>query len=153
MVYVAFRFDLRFAPGGILALVHDAFVTLGIYVVMRKEINITLVAALLTVIGYSINDTIVIYDRIRENMTRLRGKTLYELINISTSQMFSRTLITSGTAVLSISAFMFLGSPAIRDIAFALIIGMALGTYSTIYVAAPVTEWMDKRFFRRIQKA
>lgn len=147
MVYVAFRFDLRFAPGGILALLHDALITVGVYVLVQKEVNLTTVAALLTIVGYSINDTIVVFDRIRENMGRMRDKTLSELINISTSQMLSRTIITSGTTLLSVSAFFIWGTAVIQDIAFALFIGILVGTYSSIYIAAPTTEWMDRRFF------
>ncbi len=149
MVYVAFRFDLRFAPGGVIAMFHDAIITLGIYVLVRKPINLTTIAALLTIIGYSINDTIVVYDRIRENMGKMRGKSLYELINLSTSQMFSRTVVTSGTTLLSVLAFFIWGTSVIKDIAFALMIGILVGTYSSIYIAAPTTEWMDKRFFKR----
>jgi len=149
MVYVAFRFDLRFAPGGVLAMMHDAIITVGIYVLVQKEVNLTTVAALLTIIGYSINDTIVVFDRIRENMGRLRDKTLAELINISTSQMLSRTIVTSGTTLLSVSAFFIWGTAVIQDIAFALFIGILIGTYSSIYIAAPATEWMDRRFFSR----
>ncbi|QQR89658.1 MAG: protein translocase subunit SecF [Myxococcales bacterium] len=148
MVYVAFRFDLRFAPGGVLAMVHDAIITIGLFVLLRKEINLSTVAALLTIMGYSINDTIVIFDRIRENMQRMRDKSLRELINISTSQMLSRTITTSGTTVLSVSAFFIWGTPVIQDIALAMVIGVVVGTYSSIYIAAPVTEWMDRRFFR-----
>ena len=147
MVYVAFRFDLRFAPGGVLAMFHDAVITLGIYVLVQKEVNLTTVAALLTILGYSINDTIVVYDRIRENMGRYRDKSLRELINLSTSQMLSRTIVTSGTTLLSVIAFFIWGTPVIKDISFALFCGIVIGTYSSIYVAAPVTEWMDKRFF------
>jgi len=149
MIYVAFRFDLRFAPGGVIALLHDAFFTVGVLVLLQKEVNLTTVAALLTIVGYSINDTIVVYDRIRENMQRLRQKTLYELINISTSQTLSRTILTSATTLISISAFFIWGTPVIRDFALALFVGILVGTYSSIYIAAPVTEWMDKRFFRR----
>jgi preprotein translocase subunit SecF len=149
MVYVAFRFDLRFAPGGVLAMAHDVIITMGIYVLVQKEVNLTTVAALLTILGYSINDTIVVFDRIRENMGRMRDKTLFELINISTSQMLSRTIVTSGTTLLSIAAFFVWGTDVIRDIAFALFIGILIGTYSSVYIAAPVTEWMDRRFFRR----
>lgn len=148
MVYVAFRFDLRFAPGGVLAMFHDAIITLGVFIVLQKQVNLTTVAALLTIVGYSINDTIVVYDRIRENMSKLRKTTLRELINISTSQMLSRTIITSGTTLLSMSAFFIWGTDVIRDIAFAMLIGIAVGTYSSVYIAAPVTEWMDKRLFR-----
>lgn len=150
MVYVAFRFDLRFAPGGVIALLHDALITIGVYVLVQKEVNLTTVAAILTIMGYSINDTIVVYDRIRENMARLRERSLKELINVSTSQMLSRTIITSGTTLISISAFFIWGTPVIQDISFALFIGILIGTYSSIYIAAPITEWMDKRFFNRV---
>lgn len=147
MVYVAFRFDLRFAPGGVLAMFHDVVITLGIYVLVQKEVNLTTVAALLTILGYSINDTIVVYDRIRENMGRYRDKSLRDLINLSTSQMLSRTIVTSGTTLLSVIAFFIWGTPVIKDISFALFCGIVIGTYSSIYVAAPVTEMMDRRFF------
>jgi preprotein translocase subunit SecF len=149
MLYVAFRFDLRFAPGGVIAMLHDALITLGIYVLLQKEVNLTTVAALLTIMGYSINDTIVVFDRIRENMVRVRDKSLRELINISTSQMLSRTLVTSLTTLLSVSAFFFLGTGVIQDIAFALGIGILIGTVSSIFIAAPITELMDRRLFSR----
>lgn len=151
MVYVAFRFDLRFAPGGIVALIHDALITIGAFVLMRREFNLTTVASLLTIIGYSINDTIVIYDRIRENMARLRGKTMAELINISTSEMLSRTIVTSGVTLLAIVPFFVWGTPVIQDIALALFIGFCAGVYSTIYIAAPLTEWIDTHVFRPAQ--
>ena len=149
MLYVAFRFDLRFAPGGVIAMFHDALITLGIYVLLQKEVNLTTVAALLTIMGYSINDTIVVYDRIRENMVRVRDKSLRELINISTSQTLSRTIITSFTTLLSVGAFFFLGTGVIQDIAFALGIGILIGTLSSIFIAAPITEFMDRRLFSR----
>ncbi|TFH28850.1 MAG: protein translocase subunit SecF [Myxococcales bacterium] len=149
MLYVAFRFDLRFAPGGVIAMLHDALITLGVYVLLQKEVNLTTVAALLTIMGYSINDTIVVFDRIRENMVRVRDKSLRELINVSTSQMLSRTIITSLTTLLSVSAFFFFGTGVIQDIAFALGIGIVVGTVSSIFVAAPITELMDRRFFSR----
>jgi preprotein translocase subunit SecF len=149
MLYVAFRFDLRFAPGGVIAMLHDALITLGVYVLVQKEVNLTTVAALLTIMGYSINDTIVVYDRIRENMVRVRDKSLRELINISTSQMLSRTIVTSLTTLLSVSAFFFLGTGVIRDIAFALGVGILIGTLSSIFIAAPITELMDRRLFSR----
>ena len=149
MLYVAFRFDLRFAPGGVIAMLHDALITLGIYVLLQKEVNLTTVAALLTIMGYSINDTIVVFDRIRENMVRVRDKSLRELINISTSQMLSRTIVTSLTTLLSVSAFFFLGTGVIQDIAFALGIGILVGTLSSIFIAAPITELMDRRIFSR----
>lgn len=151
MVYVAFRFDLRYAPGAVVAMAHDVIITVGVFILLQKEFNLTIIAALLTIVGYSINDTIVVYDRIRENVGRYRDKTLYQVINISTSQMLSRTIVTSGTTLLSLSAFFLWGTSVIRDISFALFIGILIGTYSSIYVAAPLTEWMDRRFFSRVK--
>jgi preprotein translocase subunit SecF len=149
MVYVAFRFDLRFAPGAVLALFHDVVITVGIYVLVQKEMNLTTIAALLTILGYSINDTIVVFDRIRENMGRYKDKSLSELINISSSQVLSRTLMTSATTLVSVSAFFVFGTSVIQDLSFALFIGISVGTYSSIYVAAPMTEWIDRRFFAK----
>jgi preprotein translocase subunit SecF len=147
MVYVAFRFDIRFAPGGIVALIHDALIVILVFALTRREFNITTIASLLTIVGYSINDTIVVYDRIRENMARHRGMSLRELINVSLTQTLSRTVMTSLTTVLSVLAFFIWGTSVIQDIAFALAIGISVGTYSSIFIAAPLTEWMDQRFF------
>jgi preprotein translocase subunit SecF len=147
MLYVAFRFDLRFAPGGILGLFHDAIVTLGFFVVTRKEVTISTVAAILTVIGYSMNDTIIVYDRIRENLAKRRGVRMLHVINESVSEMFSRTIITSSTVILSVVPFTIWGHGVIRDFAWAMIVGVLAGTYSSIYVAAPLTAWIDTRFF------
>ena len=149
MAYVAMRFDLRFAPGGIVALLHDALITVLVFVVTRREINLSTVAALLTILGYSINDTIVIFDRIRENMTRMRDASLYHLINVSTTQTLSRSILTSFVTLLSILPFLIWGTPVIRDFAFALVIGMVVGSYSTIYIASPFTEWMDRKLFSK----
>lgn len=150
MLFVAFRFDLRFAPGSVIAMVHDAVITAGLLVLFRRELTLTTVAALLTIVGYSINDTIVVYDRIRENLQRMRGKSLIEIINVSTSQTLSRTILTSTVTATSMFAFLFLGTQVIKDFALAMLIGIVVGTYSSIYVAAPVTEWIDRRFFRRL---
>lgn len=152
MVYVAFRFDLRFAPGGVAALVHDALAVVLFYILSRREFNLTTVAALLTVVGYSINDTIVVYDRVRENMARFRDKSLSELINISTSETLGRTLITGGTTMISMLPFFVLGTQTIKDISFALEVGFLVGTYSSIYIAAPITEYMDTRFFAKARE-
>lgn len=151
MIYVAFRFDLRFAPGGILALTHDALVTLGFFVITRKEVTISTVAAILTVVGYSMNDTIIVYDRIRENLARKRNARMLDVINLSVSEMLSRTILTSTTVVLSVAAFAVIGTGVIRDFAWAMIVGVVAGTYSSIYVAAPLTEWIDSRFFHNPQ--
>jgi len=149
MVYVAFRFDLRFAPGGIIALFHDALIVLGAYVLVQKELTLGTIAAILTIIGYSINDTIVIFDRIRENLARARDAKLSDVINQSLTQTLSRTIITSSVTMFSILGFFIWGTPIIQDIAFALLVGFLSGTYSTIYIATPVVEWIDRRFFNR----
>jgi preprotein translocase subunit SecF len=150
MMYIAFRFDLRFAPGGIVALVHDATGTLGMLIVLGKEIDLTTVAAVLTIIGYSVNDTVVIYDRVRENLGKLRGASFRELINISTSEMLGRTILTTATVQMSMLAFFFWGTGTLKNFALSLTIGLAFGTYSTIYIALPVTEWFDKKLFSRL---
>jgi preprotein translocase subunit SecF len=153
MIYVAFRFDLRFAPGGILALFHDAVVVLGVFVVFRREVSIATVAAILTVVGYSMNDTIIVYDRVRENLAKRRGLRMLDVINVSVSEMFSRTLVTSATVVLSVLPFAIMGSEVIQNFAIAMIVGVLAGTYSSIYVAAPLTEWIDSRFFHPATQA
>lgn len=149
MGYVAMRFDLRFAPGGVIALLHDTLITVLVFVVLQREVNLATVAALLTILGYSINDTIVIFDRIRENMTKMRDATMFDLINVSTTQTLSRSILTSFVTLLSISPFLIWGTPVIKDFALALVIGMVVGSYSTIYIAAPFTEWMDRKLFAK----
>lgn len=148
MVYLALRFDLRFAPGVIVACVHDAMVVIGVFIVLHKEITLSTIAAVLTVVGYSMNDTVVVYDRIRENLGKHRGKTFAQIINLSVSETLSRTILTSGATLLSVFAFFFYGTGVIRDFMFALVVGIVAGTYSSIYVAAPLTEWIDSRMAR-----
>jgi len=147
MAYIAFRFDLRFAPGGILALVHDVGIALGAMIVTHREITLSTVAAMLTIVGYSITDTVVVYDRIRENLTKHRNMSFSAIINLSISEMLGRTIITSGVTALSMVCFLVWGTGVIKDFAFALLIGILVGTYSSIYVAAPFTEWIDSKFF------
>ncbi len=147
MAYIAFRFDLRFAPGGIVALIHDVGIALGAMVLARKEITISTVAAMLTIVGYSISDTVVVYDRIRENLGKHRSMSFAAVINLSISEMLGRTIITSGVTSLSMVMFLVWGTGVIKDFAFALLVGIIVGTYSSIYVAAPLTEWIDRRFF------
>jgi preprotein translocase subunit SecF len=147
MAYIAFRFDMRFAPGGIVALVHDVGIAMGAMIIARKEITLSTVAAMLTIVGYSITDTVVVYDRIRENLGKHRNMSFSAVINLSVSEMLGRTLITSGTVVLALVAFLVWGTSTLKDFAFALLVGVAVGTYSSIYVAAPITEWADRRFF------
>lgn len=147
MAYVAFRFDLRFAPGGIIALFHDALVVIGVFIILRREISLSTIAAILTIVGYSISDTVIIYDRIRENLNKHRGMTFHEIINLSVSETLSRTILTSGSVVLSVLGMFFWGTGALKDFALALFVGVVAGTYSSIFVAAPMTEWIDRRFF------
>ncbi len=152
MAYIAFRFDLRFAPGGIVALVHDATGTVGALILLKREIDLTTVAAVLTIIGYSVNDTVVIYDRVRENLGKLRGATFRELINVSTSEMLGRTILTTATVQMSLLAFFVWGTGTLKNFALSISIGLVFGTYSTIYVALPTTEWFDKVIFARMGK-
>jgi preprotein translocase subunit SecF len=147
MAYIAFRFDLRFAPGGIVALVHDVGIAMGAMIIARKEITISTVAAMLTIVGYSITDTVVVYDRIRENLGKHRTMTFSAVINLSISEMFGRTIISSGVTSLSLIMFLVWGTGVLKDFAFTLLVGIIVGTYSSIYVAAPLTEWIDRRFF------
>src|SRR5579883_3304345 len=149
MLYLAFRFDLRFAPGVIVACIHDAMVVIGVFIVLRKEITLSTIAAVLTVVGYSMNDTVVVYDRIRENLGKHRGKTFAEIINLSVSETLSRTILTSGATLLSFLAFFIYGTGVIKDFMLALVVGIVAGTYSSIYVAAPLTEWIDTRMAKR----
>ena len=138
-IYIAFRFQRLFSVGAITALVHDVTITIGFFSVLQLDFDLTVLAALLAVIGYSLNDTIVVFDRIRENFRRMRKVSPVEVINASLNQTLSRTLMTSLTTLLVLSALFFLGGEIIRSFSTALIIGVIIGTYSSIYVASPVT--------------
>ena len=138
LVYVTLRFEYRFSLGSVAALVHDVLITLGFFSVFQFEFDLTVLAALLAVIGYSLNDTIVVYDRIRENFRKLRKKTSLEVMNVSINQTLSRTLITSVTTLLVLLALFFLGGEVIHGFATALLVGVVIGTYSSIYVASTV---------------
>ena len=144
MVYITFRFQWRQGIAAIITLLHDVMVVVGIFSIFDKEFTLPVIAALLTVVGYSLNDTIVIFDRIRENISKFRQRQLLPLINQSVTETLSRTLITSGTTLLVVLALFFLGGEIIHDFAFALLIGVLIGTYSSIYVASPVVLWLTK---------
>lgn len=144
LIYVAWRFEFRYALGGIFALVHDVIITLGALSLLNKEFTLTIVAALLTIIGYSINDTIVIFDRIRENLRKGVKKELKELINVSVNETLSRTIITNFTVFTVLVALFLLGGEVIHDFAFAMLVGSVAGTYSTIYIASPVVLVFEK---------
>ncbi len=145
LIYVAFRFDFKFAPGAVAAMVHDVIMVAGYFLVTRREFNLTSIAVLLTILGYSINDTIVIYDRIREEMVRFKGKPLPEIINIAVNDTLSRTILTSGVTALSLVGLLIFGVGEIFDFAAAMLVGIAVGTYSSVYIASPLTIWLDER--------
>ena len=144
-LYLAIRFDLRFGVGAAVALVHDVILTLGALALSGMEFELTSVAALLTVVGFSVNDTVVISDRIRENLRKSKRAPLIDIVNASINETLSRTLITSGTAIFVIVALFVLGGHVIHSFAFTLLVGFIAGTYSSIYVAAPVVLMMPAR--------
>ena len=143
IVYVAFRFKSSvWGFAGVIAIVHDVFITVGLFSVLNKEFSVTIIAALLTLAGYSINDTIVIFDRMRENIRLYRKETLFQLINRSVNETLSRTVITSLTVFLVLLSLFFFGGEVIHDFSLALLFGVIIGSYSTIFVAAPIVyEW------------
>jgi preprotein translocase subunit SecF len=145
MIYIWVRFDWQFGFGGIFALVHDAIVTLGFFSVTGLEFNLTSIAAILTVVGYSINDSVVIYDRIRENMRKYKKMSLAELINISTNSTLSRTVLTAGTTLTSLLALIFFGGEVLKSFSLATFFGIVVGTYSSIYISAPILIYFDPR--------
>jgi preprotein translocase subunit SecF len=147
MVYIAFRFDVRFAPGAILALIHDVLLAIGAMILAQREITLTTVAALLTIVGYSINDTVVVYDRIRENLGKYRKMTFVRIINRSITETIGRTIRTSVTTAASLLPFLFFGTGVIKDFAFTLLVGVIGGTFSSIFIASPLTELINRKFF------
>ena len=148
-LYIAFRFEPRFGVGAAVALLHDVLITAGALSIANMEFDLTVVAALLTVVGFSVNDTVIVCDRIRENMRKLRRDSLTAIINRSINETLSRTIITTGTAVLVIIALLFLGGEVIHAFAFALLVGFTIGTYSSIYVASPIVLLWEKEGRRR----
>jgi preprotein translocase subunit SecF len=142
-LYVAIRFQRKFSAGALIGLVHDVIIVLGFFSLFQLEFDLTVLAAVLAVIGYSINDTIVVADRIRENFRLLRETPIAELINISLTQTLGRTLVTSGTTLLVLLALLLVGGELIRNFSIALILGITVGTYSTIYVASSVMMWLN----------
>ncbi len=146
LIYVMLRFEFAFALGAVLALVHDTIITIGAVSITDKEFTLTIIAALLTVIGYSVNDTIIIFDRIRENMKKGGRATFEEIVNDSVNQTLSRTILTSSTVFIVLLCLFFLGGTVIHDFAFALMVGVLVGTFSSVFVAsAIVIYWRKKR--------
>jgi preprotein translocase subunit SecF len=139
---------LKFALGAVIALIHDVMITMGAFAITNKEFDLSVVAALLTIIGYSLNDTIIVFDRIRENLRKSRRREFSELVNTSINQTLSRTILTTGTTLVVVSALFILGGGVIHDFAFALLVGVVVGTYSSIFVASPVLIAWEARFTR-----
>jgi preprotein translocase subunit SecF len=146
LAYIAFRFSARFAPGAIVALLHDIGITAGLFVIFGREFDLRVLAALLAILGYSLNDTIIIYDRIRENMEVRTKHDLVEVLNLSVNQTLARTILTSGTTMAAVLALLFLGGEVIRPFAIAMAIGIVVGTYSSIFIAAPTLLFLESRF-------
>lgn len=145
MIYIWLRFEWQYGVGAILALGHDAILTLGLFSLAGLEFNLTSIAAILTILGYSINDSVVIYDRIRECLRKYKKMEMDELLNLSINQTLSRTVLTAGTTLVAIVALIVWGGPVIRDFSIAIFFGIIIGTYSSIYISAPVLIFMNLR--------
>jgi len=146
LAYVAFRFSTRFAPGAVIAVVHDLAITGGLLVMLNVDFDLRILAAMLAIIGYSLNDTIIIYDRIRENMELRTTADLEEVLNSSVNQTLSRTVLTSLTTILALVALYLLGGEVIRPFALTMLIGVLVGTYSSIFIASPVLLFLERRY-------
>jgi len=147
MLYLAFRFDIRYSPGAVVALLHDASLVVGAFAVTWTEFSLTSVAAILTVIGYSVNDTVIIFDRIRENAEKLKDKKLERVVNISINETLGRSLLTSMTVFLTTLMMNIFGIGLVANFAFAMNVGVIVGTYSSIFIAAPVFLFLDRKFY------
>jgi preprotein translocase subunit SecF len=141
LVYVGFRFKPIYGVAAVVALFHDITITLGLFALTQKEISLTVIAALLTLVGYSMNDTIVVFDRVRENLRIMRKESLYQVLNLSINQTLSRTIMTSGMTFLSVFALFVFGGEVLNGFSFALTVGIIIGTYSSIAIASPIVEW------------
>jgi preprotein translocase subunit SecF len=152
LAYIAFRFEFSFAVGAVIATIHDIFVTFAFLAFFQYDLTLNVIAALLTVTGYSTNDTIVIFDRVRENLRSMRSKSLNEVVNLSLNQTLGRTVITAGTALLSAIALFLFGGEVLRGFAFTMIVGIITGTYSSVFVAAAIVTFWNRKT-RRIAAA
>ena len=150
LVYIAFRFEWIYGVAAVIAVFHDTIITIGLFSVFNKELDLTVVAALLTLVGYSMNDTIVVFDRIRENLKLMRREKFQPLINISINQTLSRTILTSGLTFLTVLSLFFFGGPVLNGFAFALVVGIIVGTYSSIFIASPILVFWHN--YREAQK-
>ena len=143
MAYVALRFQYKFSVGAVVALIHDVLIVLGVFSIFQLDFDLTVLAAILAVIGYSINDTIVVFDRVRENFRIVRDMSVKEMIDYSLTQTLDRTLLTSGTTLIVLLALFFVGGAMIHNFSLALLVGIGVGTYSSIYVASAMVLWMN----------
>jgi len=150
MIYIWFRFDRYYAVGSVAALVHDVFITLGIFSLLSKDIDLSIIAALLTIVGYSLNDTIVVFDRIRENIHKHSKERLEGVVNLSLNETLSRTVITSLTTLIVVIVLLLLGGEVIHNFAFALTVGVFVGTYSSIFVASPVMIHLENKHNQKL---
>ena len=150
VIYISWRFEFKFAMGAIVALIHDVLITLGVFSVLNFEVSLAIVAAFLTIVGYSLNDTIVVYDRIRENVKKLRASSYFDIINTSINETLSRTVLTSGTTFVVVLVLYLFGGQVIHNFAFALLVGVVVGTYSSIFIASPILlEWQQRTGTKR----
>jgi preprotein translocase subunit SecF len=145
LLYIAFRFEWTYGAAAVIAVFHDVLVTLGFFSIFQWEVSLTVIAALLTLVGFSVNDTIVVFDRIRENRRLHRRESLYKITNDSINQTLSRTIITSGLVFLSVLSMVLFGGEVLRGFSLALLIGVAFGTYSSIAIASPIMVWWEQR--------
>ena len=152
LIYVTVRFEFSFALGAIVALLHDVIITIGVFSMLGREISLVMVGAVLTIAGYSINDTIVVFDRVREGLMSGRRGTVAQIMNECINETLGRTILTGGTTLLATAALFFLGGPVLSDFALAIIIGVLVGTYSSIFVAAPIVLWWSKRTGKSIKR-
>ena len=142
LFYIWIRFEWQFSIGSIVALFHDVLITLGIFSLLSIEINLSIVAAVLTIVGYSMNDTVVIYDRIRENLSKYNKLEINQISNLSVNETLSRTLITSITTLLALFSIFIMGGEILKGFSFAMILGVLIGTYSSIFVASPILKYL-----------
>ncbi len=146
LFYIWVRFEWQFSIGSILAIFHDVLITIGLFSLLSLEINLSIIAAVLTIVGYSMNDTVVIYDRIRENLSKYSSSNIEDVSNISINETLSRTIITSVTTLLALTSIFILGGEILRGFALAMIIGVIIGTYSSIFVASPILKYLNVSF-------
>src|SRR6185503_10912716 len=147
MLYLAFRFDIRYAPGAAFATIHDAVMVIGVFAVFWVDVSLTSVAGLLTVMGYSVNDTVIVFDRIRENQAKLKDKKMERIIDISINEMLVRTILTSSTVFATTLIMNIFGDGLVRNFAFAMNIGVIVGTYSSIFLASPIFLWVSRKWY------